>query len=67
MKEYWIIDPAERKITHLVLEGQRFNVIGEFVPGQRVTSQILPELAIDADACMAAADKAAKNDEPKQV
>jgi Uma2 family endonuclease len=64
VKEYWIVDPMLRKVTLLSLQNDKLLVIGEFTPGQTVCSQLLPELVVDVSACMAAAERASKNDEP---
>ncbi len=47
--EYWIVDPAEAKITVLTLpEGAaEYAVYGEFAPGQRATSLLLPGFGVD--------------------
>jgi Uma2 family endonuclease len=63
--EYWIVDPQERKITLLRLTGAEFEIASESTPGQKVTSQLLPELSIDVTECFAAADRAAANDQPR--
>jgi Uma2 family endonuclease len=40
--EYWIVDPRDRKITVLTLDGEIYAVHGEFAPGDRATSRLLP-------------------------
>ena len=47
VREYWIVDPDERKVTVLCLKGKSYRVHGEFVPGSTATSMLLPEFAID--------------------
>ncbi len=54
--EYWIVDPQERKITVLVLDDETYRVHGEFTPGQRATSVLLPGFAVDVAAAFAAGD-----------
>ena len=39
--EYWIIDPAEERITVLTLEGDEYAGSAEFVPGDHAESKIL--------------------------
>ncbi len=45
--EYWIVDPQERKITVLVLDGDAYRVHGEFTPGQQATSVLLAGFTVD--------------------
>jgi Uma2 family endonuclease len=45
--EYWIVDEEERRVTVLVLDGDRYRVHGEFASGTTATSVLLPEFAID--------------------
>jgi len=54
--EYWIVDPKERKITVLVLDGETYRVHGEFTPGQQATSVLLPGFAVDVAAAFAAGE-----------
>lgn len=54
--EYWIVDPRERRITVLTLEGSDYRVHGEFLPGMRATSVLLPGFAVDVAAVFAAGD-----------
>jgi Uma2 family endonuclease len=44
--EYWIVDPENKQVTVLILEGATYREHGIFAPGQTATSAILPELAI---------------------
>src|SRR3954452_1445040 len=39
--EYWIVDPTEKRITVLTLEGRSYAVHGEFSPGMAATSGLL--------------------------
>jgi Uma2 family endonuclease len=48
--EYWIIDPAEKKITVLRLEKNQYVVYGEFLPGTKATSVILSGLCVYVNA-----------------
>lgn len=45
--EYWIIDPMERKVHVLRLADGRYEVHGEFVPGQTAESVVLPGFTVD--------------------
>lgn len=51
--EYWIVDPVERRITVLVLEGTRYSVHGEVRATGRVGSRLLREFQVDAAAVFA--------------
>jgi Uma2 family endonuclease len=55
--EYWIVDPQERRITVLVLDGQAYRVHGEFGPGTQATSVLLPGFVVAVDAVFAAAPR----------
>ncbi len=50
--EYWIIDPAEGRITVLVLEGLEYTEHGTFVRGERATSRLLPGFELDVAAAL---------------
>jgi Uma2 family endonuclease len=54
--EYWIVDPQERKIIVLVLDGDAYRVHGEFTPGQEATSVLLPGFTVDVSAVFAAGE-----------
>jgi Uma2 family endonuclease len=56
--EYWIVDPRTMAITVLVLSGGEYAVHGEFHPGMRASSILLPELSADVGAVFAAAQGA---------
>ena len=47
--EYWIVDPIERVITVLTLDGQEYREHGRFMIGQSVTSLLLKDLTIRTD------------------
>jgi len=51
--EYWIVDPAEKKITVLVLEGDAYREHGVFCPGMKATSVLLPGFEVCVDDCWA--------------
>jgi Uma2 family endonuclease len=46
ISEYWIVDPENKQVTVLILEGATYREHGIFAPGETATSAILPELAI---------------------
>jgi len=48
--EYWIVDPQEKKITMLALDGCDYRAHGVFHSGDIATSHLLPGLKIDVDA-----------------
>jgi Uma2 family endonuclease len=45
--EYWIIDPDQRKVTVLKLDGRQYTVHGEFGPGTRAESSLLEGFGVD--------------------
>jgi Uma2 family endonuclease len=55
--EYWIVDPAEQRITVLVLEGREYVSLGEYAPGQQAVSKLLQGLAVDVAATFKAAEE----------
>jgi Uma2 family endonuclease len=48
--EYWIVDPQRSTITVLRLEGDRYEVAGEYRPGEQARSVILPGFTVDVTA-----------------
>ncbi len=52
--EYWIVDPQERRISVLMLDGSQYRVHGEFAPGQQASSSFLAGFAVDVSAVFAA-------------
>ncbi len=59
ISEYWIVDPEDRKITVLSLRGKAYHVHGEFKTGNRATSVLFPDFAVEVDAAFAAAKQPA--------
>jgi Uma2 family endonuclease len=56
--EYWVIDPEERRIAVLKLDGTTYLVHGEFGAGTQATSAHLPGFSVAVDDVFAAADVA---------
>jgi Uma2 family endonuclease len=55
--EYWIVDPADRRIVVLRLEGEAYVVDGEFGADERATSVVLAGFSLDvADLLRAGAE-----------
>jgi Uma2 family endonuclease len=54
--EYWIVDPQERMITVLTLDGTTYRVYGVFAAGERATSILLPEFSVSVDEVFAAGE-----------
>jgi Uma2 family endonuclease len=54
ISEYWIVDPQEKQITVLALEGQSYREHGVFGAGAVATSVLLPGFAGSVDAVFAA-------------
>ncbi|MFO0966322.1 MAG: Uma2 family endonuclease [Gemmataceae bacterium] len=52
--EYWIVDPQEKSITVLVLDGATYREHGVFGRGQTATSVLLPGFQISVDECFGA-------------
>ena len=54
--EYWIVDPQERKITVLKLDGAEYRLHGEYREGDTATSAYFPGFAVDVKAVFAAGE-----------
>lgn len=54
--EYWIIDPEEKAITVLMLQGEKYAVHGVFGEGQTATSILLPGFEVNVGEVWAAAE-----------
>ena len=52
--EYWIVDPQEKRITVLTLEGQTYREHGLFGPGAVATSVLLAGFSVAVDKVFAA-------------
>lgn len=55
--EYWIVDPLDRRITVLVLEGSTYHTQSESGPGASAASIVLPGFEVDVAAAFAAGDE----------
>lgn len=53
--EYWIVDPQQKQITVLTLDGEKYATHGVFVEGQHATSKLLADFSVDTSAVFAAA------------
>src|SRR5262249_51496292 len=54
ISEYWTVDPQEKQITVLVLEGQTYREHGVFKPGTVATSVLLHGFSASVDVVVAA-------------
>jgi Uma2 family endonuclease len=55
--EYWIVDYERRVVMVHRLEGDQYELHGEFTPGQQAASVLLDGFAVDVEALFAAADE----------
>jgi Uma2 family endonuclease len=58
--EYWIIDPDNKVIRVLTLNGTTYKVHGEFHPGEQATSALLASFTVSVDAVLAGGTAGAK-------
>ncbi len=54
--EYWIVDPQERRITVLTLDGAAYRTHGVFGAGTQATSILLSGFGVSVDAVFAAGE-----------
>jgi len=54
--EYWIVDVEMQRITVLTLDGTEYRVHGEFGPGTRATSGLLPGFSVAVSEVLAAGE-----------
>lgn len=54
--EYWIVDPEEKRITVLTLQGQGYREYGTFAPGGTASSILLSGFTVAVDAVFAAGE-----------
>jgi Uma2 family endonuclease len=57
IREYWIVDPRDRRVTVLKLDGGRYTVHGEHVAGERASSALLTGFEADVSSLFAAAEE----------
>ncbi len=50
IEEYWIIDPETQTVTVLTLDGETYQVHGEFTQGQTATSVLIENFQIEVTA-----------------
>lgn len=55
VREYWIVDPKEQRVTVLRLRAGKYVVHGRFLPGDTATSARWPEFDVDVAALFRAA------------
>jgi Uma2 family endonuclease len=55
--EYWIVDPQQRRVSVLALEGSEYATHGEFTVGQTATSKLLPGFSVDVATVFKAAEE----------
>lgn len=55
--EYWIVDPEPRVVIIYKLNGDRYETHGQFSPGERATSSILPDFSVDVASLFAVMDE----------
>lgn len=55
--EYWIVDYQRQAVIVHRLEGERYQVHGEFTRGQQAASALLPGFAVNVAALFSAADE----------
>jgi Uma2 family endonuclease len=54
--EYWIVDPEQRTISVLTLDGATYRVAEVYGDGQQAASVLLPGFCVDVSAAWAAAE-----------
>jgi Uma2 family endonuclease len=58
--EYWIVDFDQRRVIVHRLDGERYALHGQFAPGQKASSALLPGFSVDVAALFAAAEDVPK-------
>jgi Uma2 family endonuclease len=56
ISEYWIVDPQERSITVLRLDGAAYRESGKFGPGTQAVSELLAGFSVAVNAVFAAGE-----------
>lgn len=54
--EYWIVDPDEKRIRVLTLDGTVYKLYGDFGPGSQATSVLLPGFAVQVNEALRGED-----------
>jgi Uma2 family endonuclease len=67
VREYWIVDPQDRRITVLTLVNDAYQLHGEFEVGQQATSSMFPGFAVDVAAVFAAGEGKIRRSEKKRT
>ena len=62
-REYWIVDPIQRLILLLTLDGDAYREVGTYRPGDSFVSPLIDGLSVDVAAVFAAADVAIVNED----
>jgi Uma2 family endonuclease len=62
--EYWIVDPWKQELLMLRLADAGYADYATLTPGDVAEATAIPGFRISVSECLAAADRAAKNDEP---
>lgn len=57
ISEYWIVDPRQRLITVLALDGDKYAIHGEFRDGEHAVSRLLPGFGVDVTVAFTAAER----------
>lgn len=57
IREYWIVDPQERTISVLALEGDSYRTVGEYKEADQATSLLLPGFSVGVREVFAAAEQ----------
>jgi Uma2 family endonuclease len=55
IREYWIVDPQDKRVTVLTLDEKKYRVHGEFIVGEQATSILLDGFAVNVADVFAAA------------
>lgn len=50
VREYWIVDPQEQRILVYSLDGGRYRLYAEYLPGMQASSQLLAGFSADVSA-----------------
>src|SRR5262249_25430488 len=53
ISEYWIVDPEDKEITVLTLEGKSYKIHGRFGKGEASASSVLPGFSVDVSEALA--------------